>query len=382
MKILIFGELQPFIDEMLETVNSISAEIIIAREWSGCAALLSSHQFDAVITNLRPTGFGGSTDISLLHFINANYPTTNILAILEVKRFQLTENEKQNCSKLATSSGANAIFDNKDNIYKIPAYLKSVLDFKEKSKNKDVNKVETLPTLIDYLKQQAIICHYQPIVCLKTNNIIAYEALARSKSANMFNNPKVLFDYASLSQLFSDVDFACIKAGLMTANLLPKNTKLFLNLQPRSLTNFDFPERLLEIVKYYKLSPENIVLELTEQREILNSKRFYAAIETLKWMGFAIAIDDFGEGNANIDITIMVNPSLVKISGRIIKNCIDLDPVKTIIKGIASLCKESGIKTVAEFIETKEQADLLNELGVDYGQGWFYSKPKPIEDLI
>ena len=85
MKILIFGELQPFIDEMLETVNSISAEIIIAREWSGCAALLSSHQFDAVITNLRPTGFGGSTDISLLHFINANYPTTNILAILEVK---------------------------------------------------------------------------------------------------------------------------------------------------------------------------------------------------------------------------------------------------------------------------------------------------------
>ena len=187
----------------------------------------------------------------------------------------------------------------------------------------------------------------------------------------MFNNPKVLFDYASLSQLFSDVDFACIKAGLRSANLLPKNTKLFLNLQPRSLTNFDFPERLLEIVKYYKLSPENIVLELTEQREILNSKRFYAAIETLKLMGFAIAIDDFGEGNANIDITIMVNPSLVKISGRIIKNCLDLDPVKTIIKGIASLCKESGIKTVAEFIETKEQADLLNELGVDYGQGWF-----------
>ena len=77
----------------------------------------------------------------------------------------------------------------------------------------------------------------------------------------------------------------------------------------------------------------------------------------------------------------MVNPSLVKISGRIIKNCIDLDPVKTIIKGIASLCKESGIKTVAEFIETKEQADLLNELGVDYGQGWFFSRPMPIEDL-
>ena len=59
----------------------------------------------------------------------------------------------------------------------------------------------------------------------------------------------------------------------------------------------------------------------------------------------------------------------------------ETDPVKTIIKGIASLCKESGIKTVAEFIETQEQADLLNELGVDYGQGWFFSRPMPIEDL-
>lgn len=381
MKILIFGELQPFVHEILASLNSITAEIIIVKEWSGCAALLSSHEFDAVIINLRPTGFGGSTDLSLLHFINANYPTTNKLAILEIRRFDLDEDEKKRCSKLATAAGANAIFDNGPNIDKISNYLKAILDFKEKKSNVD-NNIETLPTLVEYLKQKAIVCHYQPIVCLKdTRNIVAYEALARSKAANLFNNPKVLFDYASNSQLFSDVDYACIKAGLKSAKFLPKNAKLFLNLQPRSLSNFDFPERLLELVKYYNLSPSEVVLELTEQREILNSKRFYAAIETLKFMGFMIAIDDFGEGNANIDVTIMVNPALIKISGRIIKHCLDLQPVQAIISGITSLSKESGIKTVAEFIETREQANLLCNLGVDYGQGWFFGQARPIEDI-
>ena len=99
-------------------------------------------------------------------------------------------------------------------------------------------------------------------------------------------------------------------------------------------------------------------------------------------MGFMVAIDDFGEGNANIDITIMVNPSVIKISGRIIKNCLDLEPVKAIIGGISDLSKKSGIKTVAEFIETEEQAVLLRDLGIDYGQGWFFDKPLPIEDII
>ena len=381
MKILIFGELQPFTHEILASLNSISAEIIVAKEWSGCAALLSSHQFDAVIINFRPSGFGGSTDLSLLHFINANYPTTNKLAILEVKRFDLSEDEKKNCSKLATSAGANAIFDNGPNINKISNYLRAVLDFKEKKSNID-NKIETLPTLTDYLKQKAITCHYQPIVDLKDNNVIAYEALARSKVGNLFNNPKVLFEYASYSQLFFEIDHACIKTALSAAKFLPKGAKLFLNIQPRSLTNFDFPERLLEIVKYYGLDPNNVILELTEQKEILNSKRFYAAIETLKLMGFMVAIDDFGEGNANIDITIMVNPAVIKISGRIVKNCLDLEPVKAIIGGISDLSKKSGIKTVAEFIETKEQSVLLRDLGIDYGQGWFFDKPLPIEDII
>ena len=75
------------------------------------------------------------------------------------------------------------------------------------------------------------------------------------------------------------------------------------------------------------------------------------------------------------------SPDIIKISGKIIQHVESLKAVRSIIKGIAKQNKAANIKTVAEFIETKEQAEILRDLGVDYGQGWFFSQAKPAMEL-
>ena len=381
MKTLIFAESKHFIDEIYESISSLEGEMIISTDWGGCAALLSAYHFSAVIINLRPSEYGGSLDLSLINFIQANYPSNNVLAIYDSKAFLASEEDETIIKRVAALSGAKAVFSNNGDLGKVKDYMLAVLDFTP-SHNLSDNSATFLPTLSQYLNNDSIVSHYQPIIALdKSNKTIAYEALARSKTPSLLGNPEVLFTYAAHSQLFSEIDFACIKSGLSSGFKPPKDNLLFLNVQPRSLTDVNFTEKILSLVYHSGMRPSEIVLELTEQREILNARMYNRAIGQLKKEGFIIAIDDFGEGNANLEMILNTSPNIIKISGKIIQHVESLKAVRAIIKGIARQNKAANIKTVAEFIETKEQAEILRDLGVDYGQGWFFSKARSAMEL-
>ena len=377
MKTLIFAESKIFIDGIRQTISSLETEIIITTDWGGCAALLSAYHFSAVIINLRPPEYGGSLDLGLINFIKANYPSNNVLAIYDRKATFSSAEDENTSKRVAALSGAKAVFSNDKDLYKIKSYMISVLDF-TLSNSLSNQSTTFLPSLAQYLNDGSIISHYQPIVSLKKPDCtIAYEALARSKTPCLLGNPEVLFTYAAHSQLFSEIDYACIKSGLSSGLKPPKGSLLFLNVQPRSLTDINFAEKILSLVNENGLNPSDIVLELTEQREVLNPLMYNRIIKHLKKEGFIIAIDDFGEGNSNLDIILNTSPKIIKISGKIVRHVENLKTVRSMIKGIARQNKAANIKTVAEFIETKEQAEILRDLGVDYGQGWYFSRAKP-----
>ena len=381
MKTLVFAESKRFVNEINKVISSLEGEIIISSDWGGCAALLSAYHFSAVIINLRPSEYGGSLDLSLISFIKANYPSNNVLAIYDVTAFLASPEDENVIKRVAALSGAKAVFSNNGGYDKVRDYMVSVLDFNPLQNLPD-NSATFLPSLSQYLNNDSIVSHYQSIMALGENNkTVAYEALARSKKPSLLGNPEILFNYAAHSQLFSEIDFACIKAGLSSGFKPPKGNLLFLNVQPRSLTDINFPEKILSLVNNSGMRPSEIVLELTEQREVLNERMYKRAIRQLKKEGFIIAIDDFGEGNANLEMILNTSPNIIKISGKIIQHVENLEAVRSIIKGIAKQNRAANIKTVAEFIETKKQAEILRDLGVDYGQGWFFSQPKPAIEL-
>jgi len=100
-------------------------------------------------------------------------------------------------------------------------------------------------------------------------------------------------------------------------------------------------------------------------------------LSRLRDYGCLIAIDDFGEGNANLDIVLHVMPDVIKISGKIIKHLEHIPIVPTIVSKYVEICTEAGILSVAECVETAAQANFLADLGVIYGQGWHFGRPAP-----
>ena len=94
-----------------------------------------------------------------------------------------------------------------------------------------------------------------------------------------------------------------------------------------------------------------------------------------------MAIDDVGEGNANLEIMMHVQPDIVKFSGKLIKNLEKVPIVGMMIEKIVEVCQVAGISNVAESIESESQARILRDLGVNYGQGWHFGRPLPIADI-
>jgi EAL domain-containing protein (putative c-di-GMP-specific phosphodiesterase class I) len=121
---------------------------------------------------------------------------------------------------------------------------------------------------------------------------------------------------------------------------------------------------------------------MTEQREVTNHALFSAELRTLKDAGYRIALDDFGEGFANLELLIAIEPDFLKLSSVL---CRDLegDSVRqAMIRSIGALSRSLKLETIAEFIETESEARLIARLGIDYGQGYWFSRPKPLAALV
>ena len=120
---------------------------------------------------------------------------------------------------------------------------------------------------------------------------------------------------------------------------------------------------------------KNIVLELTEQQTALNINNLVSRFVNLRKEGFGIALDDFGESFANLNMLCRLKPDIIKIAGYFCKD-FSTDPYKkTIVAAIVNMAKALNISTVIENIETKNEARTAKELGVCYGQGYYFCKP-------
>jgi EAL domain-containing protein (putative c-di-GMP-specific phosphodiesterase class I) len=129
------------------------------------------------------------------------------------------------------------------------------------------------------------------------------------------------------------------------------------------------------------LAEKDIVLELTEQQTILNPRAFATTLQKLRERGFRIALDDFGEGSSNLNLFQDLRPDFLKISGTFCRN-LARDPFKQIVvQSTAEMAARAGTATVMEAVETAEDAEMLRLLGIDYGQGHYFSAPLPGRDL-
>ena len=214
---------------------------------------------------------------------------------------------------------------------------------------------------------------YQPVVELESRKIHHYEALMR------FKDGRKPFETIRLSEqlgMVQDFDLAVAKKAIDALNI-HKDVSIAINLSGLSVQDDGFRENLRQLLMPFPMLSYRLMFELTESNAIEDME---AAANFLKWLrrtGFRVCLDDFGAGAAAYAYLRRFDVDFVKIDGPFLQEARDNPRQRALIRSVAVLCKELRCKVVAEMIEEEETAKLCKAMGIEFGQGYLFGKPRP-----
>ena len=226
------------------------------------------------------------------------------------------------------------------------------------------------------LKTQAISTHFQPIVDLRTGDIIGYEALSRGPLESPLHSPIALFQAANTESLLTQLEDLCLNQALKNAARHQLDNLLFLNVNPITLGKHakNFPV-FLDCLRQQHLGPARIVFELTERTAIQDFDLFRASISRCRQNQFTIAIDDAGAGYSSLQAIAELQPEYIKIDRSLIQNIQESNLKKALLSALVDCGHAIHAKLIAEGIETSAELTEIIRLGVDYGQGFLLARP-------
>ncbi|VXB65589.1 Diguanylate phosphodiesterase [Pseudomonas sp. 8AS] len=218
---------------------------------------------------------------------------------------------------------------------------------------------------------------FQPIIALADRRILGYEALTRGPSNSPLHSPIALFSVARNCGRLSELELASRRSACRRFRDLQLDGKLFLNVSPESLLEPTHqPGRTLKLLQEFGITPDRVVIELTEQAPIDDFALLDTALHHYRAMGFSIALDDLGAGYSSLRLWSELRPDYVKIDRHFIDG-IHQDAVKREFVGsILKMAKASRAQVIAEGIELAEELAVLSEMGVDLLQGYLLGRPQ------
>lgn len=239
-----------------------------------------------------------------------------------------------------------------------------------------------LPSLLDAaIERGGLHPFFQAKVSMATGAITGAEALARIATPHTpYANPIPYVELAERNNRIDALTFAMTRAvARHVADLAASGACLpcSVNISPVSLERRDFPELMAGTIRDAGLSPEQFTLEVTETHPVEYGAGALDVMTRLRAQGFGLSIDDFGAGHSNIDRLHAYPFSEVKIDPSFTRKALEEPFARACMKASVRLARESGLKIVAEGVETREMWDFLAGLGIDEAQGFLMSRPLP-----
>jgi c-di-GMP phosphodiesterase len=236
------------------------------------------------------------------------------------------------------------------------------------------NNIKWGAKLREALAEDRIMPYYQPIVDAKTGKIERYEALVRMIEPNgTAITPFFFLEISKKLKLYQSI----------TKIMASKSFKKFENSKHAVSINVSTEDILSLAVKEFilkKLEELNgrckVIFEIVESDGIENYDDVSSFITSVKKYGAQVAIDDFGTGYSNFEHLLRLNIDYIKIDGSLIKNITTDKNSEIIVETIVSFAKKLGLKTIAEFVHSKEVLEKVKEMDIDYAQGFYLSEPK------
>lgn len=235
---------------------------------------------------------------------------------------------------------------------------------------------ETTVMVVNAVNERRIVPFFQPILDLKSGRVVGFEVLSRlalKEGAHM--EASRFIEYAEKAGVIHRLDTMVMETALKELARHGFTGHIFINLSPRALVLSDFLVTLRHTVAESGIKPGQIVFEITERDTIKNIVVLERLVNELKLCGFKLAIDDFGSGFSSFQYLRRFNVDFLKIEGDFVMNLLESDKDRAFVQTIGQLARDLGIKVIAEHVENEAVLNLLREMDVDLGQGYFIGRP-------
>jgi EAL domain-containing protein (putative c-di-GMP-specific phosphodiesterase class I) len=227
--------------------------------------------------------------------------------------------------------------------------------------------------LLEVILTGALQVRFEPIVDLRRSEIFGYEALTRGPEGTLLRSPDQLFRHAAEAGLLYELDCLCRRVALDNCHAIPRGSKLFLNVLPTSISDPNLSaEGLRKLLEDFPVGPGDLVLEISESESIENFATFRQIRDSCRELGIQVAVDDAGAGHASLKAIMEIAPDFLKADMGLVRG-IDSDPPRQeVVRSLNAVARRIQAQVVAEGIETEEELRTVRELGIRFGQGFYF----------
>ena len=310
--------------------------------------------------------------LMLLTFISMVVATGLVLAVVVAERSRVTEELRRKHERVAWQAQKQAQGD-------------SVLHTPKVSERVAAERLSLETRLRQAIEREEFVLHYQPKIDLDTRRVSGFEALIRWRSPELgLVSPLEFIPLLEETGMILEVGSWALRRAMLDQRLWAgegvRVPRVAVNVSPIQLRQPDFVERIREAVATAS-GPCMIDLEITESHLMADIESTIDKLTGVRALGIGIAIDDFGTGYSSLAYLARLPVKTLKIDRAFIVRMLDDEEAMALVQTIISLARSLKLTTVAEGVETEEQADLLELLRCDEVQGYFFSAPKPREQL-
>jgi len=224
--------------------------------------------------------------------------------------------------------------------------------------------------------------HFQPFVNLRTGELRGYELLARWKHPERgWIPPDEFIPLAERDGWIDRLTRELLWKGFRSIAELSHAPVLAINISPVQLHNLGLPNQIQSIAEQSGFSLKQLIIEITESALTEDVERALLIATALKEMGCQLALDDFGTGYSSLSHLQSLPFDELKVDRSFVSSMTEQRDSRKIVAAVVGLGQSLGLSTVAEGVETREQAEMLRWMGCELGQGWFFGKAAPAEEI-
>jgi diguanylate cyclase (GGDEF)-like protein/PAS domain S-box-containing protein len=237
------------------------------------------------------------------------------------------------------------------------------------------------------LDHQLFELHFEDVVrCHQPGQVVYRELLLRMRDIDRPHKlipPDLFIPAAERYYLMGAVDRWVIDAALSGLSQRPADGVLYaVNVSGLSLNDSKFLSYVLSRFDHHSVAPEQICFEITETAAITHLKEARRFIERLADVGCSFALDDFGVGMSSFSYLKNLPVGYVKIDGSFVRSMLQNRVDRSMVEAINRIAHDLGLRTIAEHVEDPALLGLLDEMGVDYAQGWAVGRSRPFQTLL